>query len=199
MTTYPAVSRSSTYPVVYEQDPAIERNRLTVFFRLIMVIPHMIVAFFYFIAASIVVCIAWFAIVFTGRYPEGMYNFVAGALRFNARVNSYFYLVTDTFPPFDGAEHPEYPVQLHIPPQPQESYNRVTTFFRVILLIPVGILLYIFNIWLQAVAIAIWVVGVIMGKTAPGLVSAHRFPLAFAARAGAYGCLLTDRWPPLED
>ena len=189
---------TSSYPVAYAQQPAIERNRLTVFFRLLMVIPHMIVAFFYLLAAGIVVFIAWFAIVFTGRYPEGMYNFVAGALRFNTRLNSYFYLVTDEFPPFDGAEHPDYPVQLHIPAQPQESYNRLTTAFRFILLIPVAILLYIFNIWIQAVAIAIWVVGVIAGKTSEGLVNAHRFPLAYAARAGAYGCLLTDVWPPLE-
>jgi len=198
MTTYPAVP-TSAYPVRYEQQPAIERNRLTVFFRLFMVIPHMIVAFFYMLAAGVVVFIAWFAIVITGRYPEGMYNFVAGALRFNTRVNSYFYLVTDEFPPFDGAEHPEYPVQLHIPAQPQESYSRLTTFFRLFLMIPVVILLYIFNIWVQAVGIAIWVVGVIMGQTSQGLVGAHRFPLAYSARAGAYGCLLVDRWPALED
>ena len=57
----------STYPVVYEQDPAIERSRLTVFFRLIMLIPLWIVAFFYMLAAGIVVFIAWFAIFSANR------------------------------------------------------------------------------------------------------------------------------------
>ncbi len=51
---------------------------------------------------------------------------------------------------------------------------------------------------IQVVAIAIWFVAVIMGKTSPGLVDAEKFPLAYMARAGAYGALLTDQWPPLE-
>jgi len=188
----------SAYPAVYHQTPAVDRSRLTVFFRLIMAIPHLIWSFFYGIGAGVVVVIAWFAILFTGRYPQGMYEFVAGFLRFSTRVNAYYYLVTDEFPPFDGGEHPEYPVQLRIAPAP-EKLSRLTTFFRIFLLIPVVILLYIFNIWIQAVAIAIWFVAVIMGKTSPGLVDAIRFPLAYTARAGAYGALLTDIWPPLED
>ncbi len=188
----------NSYPVAYEQTPAIERNRLTVFFRFVMVIPHAIVSFFYAIGAMVVVFLAWFAILVTGRYPAGMYDFVAGYVRFTFRYNAYGYLVTDAFPPFDGAEHPEYPVRVHIP-GPQESYSRLTTFFRGILLIPVFVLSYIFNIWMQAVAIALWFVAVITGRTPPGLAGAHRFPIAYLARASAYGLLLTDGWPPIDD
>jgi hypothetical protein len=188
----------STYPVVYEQNPAIERSRLTVFFRYFMQIPHAIVNIFYGIAAFVVVFLAWFAIVFTGRYPVGMYNFVAGYVRFTGRYNGYAYLVTDVFPPFDGAEHPEYPVQVHIPPVPQESYSRLTTFFRGILLIPVFILLYILSIWMTLVAIAVWFVAVITGKTSPGLTGALRLPIGYLMRGTAYSSLLTDKWPPLE-
>jgi hypothetical protein len=118
-------------------------------------------------------------------------------MRYTTRINAYYYLVTDEYPPFDGAEHPEYPVQVSIP-APKESYSRLTTFFRIFLLIPVMILLYVFNLWIQVVAIAIWFVAVITGKTSIGLVNAESFPLAYTARAGAYGALLTDRWPPLE-
>jgi len=187
----------SAYPVVYRPTPAEDRSRLTVFFRLIMAIPLFIFSFFYGIAAVVVVFIAWFAIVITGRYPQGMYEFVAGAMRYTTRINTYFYLVTDEYPPFSGAEHPEYPVQVRIPP-PKESYSRLTTFFRIFLLIPVMILLYVFNLWIQVVAIAIWFVAVITGKTSIGLVNAESFPLAYTARAAAYGALLTDQWPPLE-
>ena len=105
----------STYPVVYEQTPAIKRSRLTVFFRIIMVIPHYVVSVFYGIAAWIGVVLAWVAIVVTGRYPEGLYNFAAGYLRFTMRLTAYTYLVTDEFPPFNGGEHPEYSVRLYIP------------------------------------------------------------------------------------
>jgi len=188
----------STYPIVYHQMPAVDRSRLTVFFRFFMAIPHFIVSIFYGFAAGVVVFLSWFAIILTGRYPEGIYNFVAGYLRFSSRMNGYMFLVTDEYPPFDGGEHPEYPVKLRIPP-PQESYSRLTTFFRIILLIPVMVLLYVFNLWIQAVAIALWFVAVIMGKTSEGFVNAHLFPLAYMWRSYAYGYLLTDRWPPLDD
>ena len=115
---------------------------------------------------------AWFAILFTGRYPDGMYEFVAGFLRYSTRVNGYSYLVTDEYPPFDGAEHPEYPVVVNVAPPP-EKLSRLTTFFRGILFIPVYIILYVFSIWIQLVAIAIWFVAVITGKTSAG---PHRTP-----------------------
>lgn len=191
------VAGMSAYPVVYHQTPAVDRSRLTVFFRFIMVIPHLIWSMFYGIAAGVVVFLAWFAILFTGRYPAGMYEFVAGYMRFSTSLLGYMYLVTDEFPPFDGAVHPEYPVQVLIP-APQESYSRLTTFFRIFLLIPVFVLQYVFTLWIYAVAIAIWVVAVITGKTSVGLVDAESFPLAYLARSYAYTYLLTDGWPPLE-
>ena len=191
------VAFMSAYPVVYRQTPAVDRSRLTVFFRFIMVIPHLIWSMFYAFAAIVVVFIAWFAIMFTGRYPAGMYEFVAGYARFSTRLLGYMYLVTDEFPPFDGGEHPKYAVQVRIPP-PKESYSRLTTFFRIFLLIPVYILQYIFTLWIYAVSIAIWFVAVITGKTSTGLVSAESFPLAYLARSYAYAYLLTDEWPPLE-
>src|SRR3954451_19526887 len=104
----------STYPVVYTQDPPETRNRLTVFFRLFCAIPHMIWACIYAIAFLVVVVLAWFAIVFTGRWPAALYEFAAGFLRFAARFSAYFILIVDVYPPFDGGEHPEYPVQFHI-------------------------------------------------------------------------------------
>lgn len=61
------------------------------------------------------------------------------------------------------------------------------------------VLLYIFNLWIQAVSIALWFVAVITGKTPAGLADAARFPLAYLMRAYAYAYLLTDEWPPLED
>ena len=79
------------YPIVYSAKFEEEgRNRLTVLLRWIVVIPWLIVGFFYGIAASIAVVIAWFAILFTGRYPEGLYDFVAGFARFSARVDSFY-------------------------------------------------------------------------------------------------------------
>ena len=188
----------SAYPISYDQTPPVKRSRLTVFFRLIMIIPHYIVSIFYALAAFIVVFLAWFAILFTGKYPVGMYNFIAGYLRFSVRYNAYAYLICDEFPPFDGGEHSSYPVRLKIGP-PQAKYNRLTVFFRGLLSIPIFILGYVFAIWIDVVAIAIWFVAVIMGKTPPGLTDAMRFPMGYLARAGGYVFLLTDQYPPVSD
>jgi small-conductance mechanosensitive channel len=188
----------STYPVVYQQKPPVDRNRLTVFFRLIMLIPQWIWICFYGLGALVVVFCAWFAILVTGRYPEGMYNFVAGFLRYSTRVNAYSYLLVDRYPPFDGGEHPEYPVAVSVAPPPAQL-SRLTTFFRGLLFIPVYIVVYVFTIWIEVVSIALWFVAVITGKTPPGLSDAIKFPMAYIVRASAYGLLLTDGFPPFED
>jgi hypothetical protein len=84
-------------------------------------------------------------------------------------------------------------------PPPQESYSRLSTAFRIILLIPVWILQYVFLLWIYAVSLAIWLVAVITGRTSAGLVDAERLPLSYLVRSYAYTYLLTDRWPPLDD
>ena len=77
------------------------RNRWTVFLRVLLAIPHYILLVFLSIAAVVAVIIAWFAILFTGRYPRGLFDFVLGVLRWGNRVNAYaFVLVTDQYPPF---------------------------------------------------------------------------------------------------
>jgi hypothetical protein len=67
----------------------------------LLAIPHYVVLFFLDIAAVVVVVVAWFAILFTGNYPRGMFDFVEGVIRWNVRVAAYaFTLVTDRYPPF---------------------------------------------------------------------------------------------------
>jgi hypothetical protein len=67
----------------------------------LLVIPHLIILLFLWIAAAVVVVVAWFAILFTGRYPRGMFGFVEGVMRWSQRVTAYaFLLVTDSYPPF---------------------------------------------------------------------------------------------------
>ena len=95
------IGAMSTYPVVYEQHPPMSRNRLTVFLRVFMCIPHAIWSCFYGIGLFFVEVAAWFAILFTGRYPRSLFEFVVGVMRWSNRVNAYaFTLVTDQYPPF---------------------------------------------------------------------------------------------------
>jgi len=76
-------------------------NRWLPLVKWLLAIPHYIVLFFLGIAAVVVVIIAWFAILFTGKYPEGLFSFVQGVMRWALRVTAYaFLLVTDRYPPF---------------------------------------------------------------------------------------------------
>lgn len=170
------------------------RNRLTALIRLIMVIPHAIVLMLYGIAAFIAVFVAWFALVFTGRYPEGLYNFVAGYNRLYARVLSYGLLLNDDFPPFDGAEHTEYPAQLAIGP-PKEAYSRAKAFFRIILYIPVYIFAYIHQLIYYVFGFIAWLLIVITGKLPAGVYGPLRASIAYTSKAMAYLTLISEDWP----
>lgn len=185
------------YPVGYEADYVEERSRLTTFFRLILAIPWMIVAIFWGLGALICAVIAWFAIVFTGHYPQGLYDFVVKALRYITRVNSYMLLMTDEFPSFDGNENPEYPVRLRVD-APLPEYSRVKTGFRFILLIPIVIVLYFVQIVARAIGVLSWIVIVIMGRHPRALFDIMKWTQAYEARANAYHLLVTETYPPFS-
>jgi hypothetical protein len=91
-----AVHLDYAYP-----DAANDLNRWLPLVKWLLAIPHLIILFFLSIASLVVVVIAWFAILFTGRYPRGMFDFVEGVMRWGQRVLAYaFLLVTDDYPPF---------------------------------------------------------------------------------------------------
>ena len=82
-------------------DAARDLNRWLPLVKWLLAIPHYVVLFFLDIAAFVVVIVAWFAILFTGGYPRGMFDFVEGVFRWNIRVTAYaLTLVTDRYPPF---------------------------------------------------------------------------------------------------
>lgn len=92
------------YPASIEiADPVRPRDRLTVGLRLFLAIPHFIVLFFVLLAWWITAIVAWFAILFTGGYPQGLYDFGAGGLRWLLRVEAYLLLLVDEYPPFSLA------------------------------------------------------------------------------------------------
>lgn len=104
---YPPFEFASTaadpggYAIRLDVNPAYEnRSRLTVFFRVFMVIPIAIFWTIISIASALVGIVAWFAVVITGAYPVGMRNFVAKASRLGQRVTAYSGLLTDQYPPF---------------------------------------------------------------------------------------------------
>ena len=98
---YPPFSwEPGKYPVTFEVDYPERLSRWMIFVKWLLAIPHFIVLMFLYIAALVVWFIAWFAILFTGRFPRGMFDFIVGVLRWNYRVSAYTSLLRDDYPPF---------------------------------------------------------------------------------------------------
>jgi hypothetical protein len=102
---YPATDEHQSVHLEYPYpDAQRDLNRWLPLVKWLLAIPHYVVLLFLGIAAFVVVIVAWFAILFTGRYPRGIFDFVEGVIRWHNRVIAYsLVLVTDRYPPFSLA------------------------------------------------------------------------------------------------
>jgi len=196
------------------------RNRLTTAFRLVLAIPHLLlvggpvaVAFSWGTrtdvvrnsnwaanggllgaVAMIAAFITWFAILFTGRYPDGLWDLVAFYLRWRARAMAYVSFLRDEYPPFgDGA----YPVELmlHRPAPPRD---RLTVAFRLVLAIPQLVVLWAVSVaWAIATVIA-WFAILFSGRYPATLYDFSVGALRWNIRVEAYLLLLYDQYPPFS-
>lgn len=185
------------YPITYEADFNPEPNRATTFFRLILAIPWMIVAAFWGILFIFSHLIAWAAVTILGRYPQWLYEFNGGIVRFSVRVSAWLYLQTDAWPPFGLSEDDSYPIRVRIAPA-AERQSRLKAFFRLILVLPVAIVLSYGTSYIQLLAgVVAWVTIVFRGYLPEGVNSMMTFVNSFHARVLGYIAILTDDYPPI--
>jgi hypothetical protein len=98
---YPPFSwEPGRYPVVYDIEYPEELSRWLIFVKWLLAIPHIIVLYLLFYVAAFALFVAWFAILFTKRFPESLFRFVVGVFRWQYRVNAYAFLMRDEYPPF---------------------------------------------------------------------------------------------------
>jgi hypothetical protein len=180
------------HPVQYEAAYPAHQNRLTVFFRLILAIPQLFVGVFWGLAAGLVTVVAWFAILITGSYPEGMWRFCSGYLRFGGRVQGYLSLQNDPWPAI-AADEPGYPVQLSLERPVRQS--RLTVAFRLILGIPAFLIASILASVLRPLLFVVWLIVVVTESQPEAMHSFVAFCLRFELRTEAYGMLLVDAYP----
>jgi hypothetical protein len=179
------------HPIRLVVDDDLRRNRVTVFFRLLLAIPHLIWFVLWGIVAFLALIANWFATLFVGRSPAGLHGFLATYLRYQTHVYAYVLLIADPFPGFGGA--PGYPIDLEVaPPEPQ---NRLTVFFRVILAIPAYIITSIMSYLNRALAIFSWFVALVLGRVPEGMRNFAAFALRYEQQTNGYLALLTQRYP----
>lgn len=180
------------HPIRITEDAELRRSRLTVFFRLLLSLPHLIWLGLWGIAVIFTVFANWFVTLFAGQPADALHRFNGAYLRYTTHVYSYLLLVTNEFPGFVGAPG-TYPVDLRI--APRERQNRWKTGFRLILVFP-AIFIGGGIVWLlYAVAIFGWFVGLILGRMPVGLRNLGVFALRYSAQLNGYVWLLTDRYP----
>jgi hypothetical protein len=99
---YPPFSwEPGQYPVTYEVDYPDELGRFAPLYKWILAIPQIIVLYVVLIAAVVLWLVAWFAVLFTGKMPRGIHDFIVGAGRWTHRVQGYYAtMLTDKYPPF---------------------------------------------------------------------------------------------------
>ena len=169
----------------------LQRNRLTVFFRLILAIPHLIWVALWGVVAVLAALANWFATLVKGQSPAGLHDFLATYLRYQTHVYAYVLLLADPFPGFGG--RPGYPIDIEVdPPEPQ---NRWITGFRFFLAVPAFLLAGAIGSLLHAVAILGWFAALATGRMPRQLQRLGAFALRYSAQTIAYLYLITERYP----
>ena len=190
------------YPATLEIDRAERIANWRPLVQWLLAIPHFIILYVLSIVAEIVAIIAWFAILFTGKLPEGLANLVCLYIRYNNRTTAYAGFLREEYPPFAfetvAPEPGTYPaVRTGFVPE-LEDRNRLTVAFRIILVIPQLLVLIVLGI-------AAWVAWVIAffavlftGHWPEGLRTFVVGVMRWGTRVSAYGYLLTDEYPPFS-
>jgi hypothetical protein len=212
------MDHSSPYPLRLEGDLAPRLSRWLWLVKWVLLIPHFVVLFFLWIAFLAVSVMAFFAILFTGRYPRGLFDFNVGVLRWSWRVGYYSYsaLGTDAYPPFSLGDEPDYPARLSVA-YPQQLSRGLVLVKWWLLALPQYLIVGVFtggafagyneanngNWWYGSglIGLAVCIAGI-------ALLFANRYPRGlydfvmgmnrWCFRVIAYAALMTDRYPPFR-
>ena len=180
------------HPVRLQTGDDRSRNRLTVAFRLILAIPHLVWLALWSIAAFFAAIAGWVAALATGRLPDALHRFLAAFVRYGAHVSAYVQILGDPFPGFVGRPG-SYPVDLEIDdPQPQ---HRAKTAFRIFLAFPAGLVAGSFAGVALLAAVGAWFSVLFTGRIPDGLHGLLAWAIRYEAQYWAYLEFLTDRYP----
>jgi len=183
------------YPIRYDVAYPEHLSRWLIFVKWLLAIPHLIILYLLTLAWEVVTFIAFFAILFTKKYPEGLFKFSVGVRRWNANVNAYVGLLRDEYPPFsmDAGQYAvayevDYPAEL----------SRWLIFVKWLLIIPNLIVFLLFAIVAALLTIVAWFAILFTGKFPRGLFDFVVGVARWSERANGYTGLFTDKYPPFS-
>lgn len=189
------------YPVIVSVDTPQRVANWRPLVQWLLALPHILILGVLGTVSQIVSIISWLAILFTGKLPAGLAQVQAMYLRYSLRTNAYIGFLIDQYPPFafDAVNEDQggHPASLSVSPA-LEGRNRLTCFFRIILMIPALIFAIIIGIIAVICSILGFFAVLFTGRWPEGLRNFVVANLRISARYGAYASFLTDQYPPFS-
>jgi hypothetical protein len=210
---------TSPYPLKLEGRLESPLKRWLPLVKWALVIPHVFVLVFLWIAFFVLTVVAFFAILITGRYPRGIFDFNVGVMRWSWRVAYYSYnaLGTDRYPPFSLGEEPDYPARLEVAYPASLSRGLVLVKWW-LLALPQYLIVAVFaggawggwnashgGSWVSSsgglIGLLVCVAGVVLlftGRYPPQIFDFVMGMNRWVFRVAAYAALMTDKYPPFR-
>jgi len=184
------------YPLRYDVEYPENLSRLLIFVKWLLALPHFIVVYLLSLIAEIFIFIAFFAILFTRKYPKGLFDFVVNYYRWNANVGAYVGLLRDGYPPFSW-DAGKYPVTLEV--DYPEQLGRWMPLIKWFLVLPHIIAI----MFLGIIAVLFYLIAffaiLFTGKFPRGMFDFIVGVTRWSYRVNAYAfLLLTDEYPPFS-
>jgi hypothetical protein len=179
-------------PISLEVQDDLRRSRLTVFFRLPLVFPHLVWLTLWGVLALFAAIANWAATLVRGRPPAALHRFLSAYIRYQAHVYAFVSLIANPFPGFAGSPG-SYPSEVAI--EAPQRQNRWTVAFRLLLALPAWFLAAAYGVVLWTVAFLGWFAALGTGAMPRRLRNTGAHPLRYVAQVNGYLFLLTDAYP----
>jgi hypothetical protein len=162
----------------------------------LLAIPQYFVLFFVIIAAYVAFIGVWFSVLFTRRYPPGLFNFICGTLRWTNRVNGYTYWMTEEYPPYSLDEAP-YPIRTKFT-YPEAGISRWRPFLQFFMAIPHFVVLYLLGIGAYIALVIAFFAILFTGQYPPSVFNYLAGYMRWGTRVFAFTLLMTEEYPPFS-
>ena len=186
---------TGSYPLTYNVEYPEELSRWLIFVKWLLAIPHFLIVYALSIAASVISLVAFFAILFTKRYPRELFDFVVGVNRWNANMTAYVSFMRDEYPPF-SLEAGRYSLTYEV--EYPEELSRWLIFVKWLLAIPHVIILLFLGIGALLALIVAWFAILFTARFPESLFRYLVGVTRWQLRVNAYTSFMRDEYPPFS-
>jgi hypothetical protein len=193
----PPPASAAAYPIQLDAERQDRYQRFLPLIKWFLAIPHYFVLVFLFLGVIFAKLIAFFAVLFTRRYPRGLFNYVVGVFRWAWRVQAYVQLLRDQYPPFSLDDDPNYPAHLDIA-YPEDGIDRWRPLVQWLLAIPFLIIVGLLGLFARAATVIGLFVILFTEELPEILFRLIVVPQRWGLRGFAYASFMIDRYPPFD-